>query len=52
LTGTVAARSITFLGGQDGPPSIGGSFDLLDPEGVARYRINIPISQLKTGWKG
>ena len=52
LTGTVAARSITFLGGQDGPPSIGGSFDLLGPDGAARYRINIPITQLKTRWKG
>ena len=29
LNGTVSARSVMFLGGQDGPPSIGGTFDLL-----------------------
>lgn len=51
-TGAVMARSITFLGGQDGPPSIGGTFDLLAPDGVARYRVNIPVTQLKTRWKG
>ncbi len=45
--GEVAAREITFLGGQDGPPSIGGTFDLLDPGGTARYRINIPVTELK-----
>jgi hypothetical protein len=50
--GTVACRSVTFLGGQDGPPSIGGTFDLLGPDGVARYRVNIPTAQLKTHWKG
>ena len=31
LNGTVSARSVTFLGGQDGPPSIGGTFDLKAP---------------------
>jgi hypothetical protein len=30
-TGTVTERSVMFLGGQDGPPSIGGRFDLRDP---------------------
>jgi len=52
LTGAVAARSVTFLGGQDGPPSIGGTFDLLGSNGVARYRVNIPVTQLKTRWNG
>jgi hypothetical protein len=52
LNGAVASRLITFLGGQDGPPSIGGTFDLLGPDGVARYRVNIPVTQLKTRWKG
>jgi hypothetical protein len=47
MTGTVAARSVTFLGGQDGPPSIGGAFDLLGPDGVAKYRVTIPLSELK-----
>jgi hypothetical protein len=52
LSGSVAARSVTFLGGQDGPPSIGGTFELLGPDGAARYRVNIPVTQLKTRWKG
>jgi len=52
LSGAVAARSVTFLGGQDGPPSIGGTFDLLGSDGLARYRVNIPVTQLKTRWKG
>jgi hypothetical protein len=46
--GTVAARSLTFLGGQDGPPSIGGTFDLLGPDGAPWYRVRIPVSVLKT----
>ena len=45
--GTVAARSVTFLGGQDGPPSIGGTYDLLGPESVALYRITIAVTELK-----
>ena len=36
-----------FLGGQDGPPSIGGRFDLLDPKGAATYRITIPTTELR-----
>ena len=48
LAGTVRERSVTFLGGQDGPPSIGGAFDLLGPDGAALYRITIPLSELKT----
>jgi len=45
--GGMAERSVTFLGGQDGPPSIGGRFDLLDQAGVAEYRITIPTTELK-----
>ena len=45
--GEVAERSVTFLGGQDGPPSIGGSFDLLTPEGTPKYRLNLPVTELK-----
>jgi len=47
-SGTVTERSVMFLGGQDGPPSIGGRFDLLDPAGEAKYRITIPTTELKT----
>jgi hypothetical protein len=46
-SGTVTERSVVFLGGQDGPPSIGGRFDLLDPTGVAEYRITIPTTELR-----
>jgi hypothetical protein len=46
--GAVAERSVMFLGGQDGPPSIGGRFDLLDSAGTPRYRITIPTTELKT----
>jgi hypothetical protein len=50
-SGSVAERSVTFLGGQDGPPSIGGRFDLLGPDGTARYRATIPLTELKTRLK-
>ena len=46
-SGTVTARSVTFLGGQDGPPSIGGVFDLLDSGGTPLYRVNVPLTELK-----
>jgi hypothetical protein len=48
MSGTMTERSVMFLGGQDGPPSIGGRFDLLDPRGTATYRITIPTTELKT----
>jgi len=47
MTGTVTERSVMFLGGQDGPPSIGGRYDLLDATGAAAYRITIPTTELK-----
>jgi hypothetical protein len=47
-SGAVSSRSVTFLGGQDGPPSIGGTFDLAGGDGRARYRVHIPVRQLKT----
>ena len=47
MSGTIAERSVMFLGGQNGPPSIGGRFDLRDTAGVAAYRITIPTTELK-----
>ena len=44
--GTVAERSVMFLGGQSGPPSLGGRYDLLDAGGRAVYRITIPTTVL------
>lgn len=47
--GDVTARSVTFLGGQDGPPSIGGTFDL---HGVAAtYRVNLPLTALPRSFR-
>ena len=45
--GAVHERASTFLGGQSGPPSIGGSFDLLAPDGRPLYRVAIPVQPLK-----
>jgi hypothetical protein len=49
--GTIAARSVMFLGGQDGPPSIGGSYDLLGQDGAAQYRVTIPVTALPERWQ-
>ena len=48
IAGAVAERSVMFLGGQDGPPSIGGTYDLLDSSGAAQYRITVPTTELQT----
>ena len=44
--GTVRQRSITFLGGQSGPPSIGGNFDLIGSGNRPLYRVAIPLQPL------
>jgi hypothetical protein len=50
LNGTISARSVTFLGGQDGPPSIGGTFDLAGASG-ALYRVTIPLTVLPRSFR-
>jgi hypothetical protein len=50
LGGTIGGRSVTFLGGQDGPPSIGGTYDLLDQNGEPRYRVVLPVTALQGPW--
>jgi hypothetical protein len=45
--GAAQERSVTFLGGQSGPPSLGGRFDLLAPDGNAQFRVTIPLQELK-----
>lgn len=45
--GLVRERSVTFLGGQSGPPSIGGRFDLAGPDNRTLYRVTIPLQELK-----
>jgi len=47
LQGIVSARSVTFLGGQDGPPSIGGTFDLR-PGGP---RLTLPLMVLPRSFR-
>ena len=51
MSGGIQARSVTFLGGQDGPPSIGGSYELRDSSGLARYRVTIPVTALPERWQ-
>lgn len=46
-SGAVRERSSTFLGGQSGPPSLGGHFDLVDSTGAILYRVHIPLQLLK-----
>lgn len=46
-TGSVFARSVDFAGGQGGSPSVGGTFDLVDSAGIHKYRVVIPLLELK-----
>jgi hypothetical protein len=50
LNGAIAARSVTFLGGQDDGPSIGGTFDLTNG-GNALYRVNLPLTLLPRSFR-
>jgi hypothetical protein len=50
LNGEVSARSVTFLGGQDGPPSIGGTFNLMTSEAAA-YQVNLPLTVLPRSFR-
>jgi hypothetical protein len=50
IEGTVSARSVTFLGGQDGPPSIGGTFDLNAPS-YSTYRLTLPLTVLQRSFR-
>jgi len=45
--GGVRELSVTFLGGQSGPPSVGGRFELIGTDSGARYRVTIPLQELK-----
>jgi len=45
--GSVRERSVTFLGGQSGPPSLGGRFDLIGSDNRPKYRVAIPLQPLK-----
>jgi hypothetical protein len=45
--GIARERSVTFLGGESRPPSIGGRFDLIGSGNKAIYRVSIPLQPLK-----
>ena len=45
--GRVTAPSLTFLGGQGGNPSIGGTFLLHSASGASAYRITLPNTVLR-----
>lgn len=46
LRGPVQQVSATFLGGQSGRASIGGTFELLSPDGERLYKVRIPVRQV------
>ena len=46
-SGTITARDVSFLGGQAEGPSVGGTFDLVDSTGTHKYRVVIPLLELK-----
>lgn len=48
LTGTIAADAVTFQGGQDSPPSLGGTFELLGGDvGVSLYQVRVPATRME-----
>jgi hypothetical protein len=51
LQGLVRATSVTFLGGQNGPPSIGGTFQLISDD-LPLYDVKVPTTQLAPVGKG
>jgi hypothetical protein len=44
--GSVRANAITFLGGQDEPPSLGGAFELISDD-VSLYDVRIPPTRVQ-----
>ena len=46
LRGPVEQVSASFLGGQSGRPSIGGTFELVSPEGERLYKVRIPVREV------
>jgi hypothetical protein len=45
--GPVTSPSLTFLGGQGGNPSIGGTFVLHDSDGAPAYRVTLPNTVMR-----
>jgi hypothetical protein len=48
IQGSIRAQNVTFLGGQDGPPSLGGSFQLIAND-LPLYDVRVPTTPMQTG---
>ncbi len=48
-SGTVSCPSLTFLGGQGTPPSVGGIFELNGEQGRTVYRVRMPATPMARG---
>ena len=47
LKGTIKADAVTFQGGQDSPPSLGGTFELLGGDvDVSLYQVRVPATRM------
>jgi len=45
IQGVVRAENVTFLGGQDGPPSLGGTFQLIaNDSSLSLYEVKVPTT--------
>jgi hypothetical protein len=48
IQGSIKAEAVTFQGGQDGPPSLGGSFQLIAND-LPLYDVRVPSTPMDTG---
>jgi hypothetical protein len=48
IQGSIRAENVVFQGGQDGPPSLGGSFHLIAND-VPLYDVKVPATPIETG---
>jgi hypothetical protein len=47
VQGLIRANAVTFQGGQNGPPSLGGAFELIADE-VPLYEVRMPATRVET----
>jgi hypothetical protein len=53
IQGVVRAEAVTFLGGQDGPPSLGGTFHLIaNDSSLSLYEVKVPTTPMDPPGKG
>lgn len=48
IQGSIRAEAVIFQGGQDGPPSLGGSFQLIAND-LPLYDVKVPSTPMDTG---